>query len=574
MLTELVLENFLFVRQAHLTFAPGLNVITGETGAGKSLLLEGVKLILGKKGKSGLVLPGSAAGKVHAVFDLSRAPGPQAALDRLGFTNEDAPATLVITRTFRTEGSDKIFINGILATSTALKDLGRSLMEIHGQNEHQTLLQPETQRRLLDRTGGEPHLRRLHDLRQAYEARESLQRQLSGLEERLQLGSRRLAELEDTLRVLDGLDLRDPGEEEALRHEADRLSHAEAIATALQTGAEALGGSDDGPGAVGLLRRTRDALLDVLDHAPDLAPLHGRLESLFYEAEDIDKDLRAAAGTVVFDPERLAWVQNRLGEIHRACRRFGTDPAGLLALREEATREMGELTAPDSTREHLRAALAQAQDRFTELAAVVTSARRKLAVQLQKLVSQAMDGLGFATAKFQVDFRPLEPGPEGAEAVEFLVGLNPGAPAGPLRKIASGGELSRVALALKRVLARGDDLPTLLFDEIDAGIGGTTAEAVAASLHDLGNAKQVLLVTHLHQIAKEGDRHFTVVKTVANDRTEVTISPVEGRDREAEIARMVGRTDADGRAFARSLLGKAPARTPIKPEKSRTAAKN
>ncbi|RCK80364.1 MAG: DNA repair protein RecN [Candidatus Ozemobacter sibiricus] len=574
MLTELVLENFLFVREAHLTFGPGLNVITGETGAGKSLLLEGVKLILGKKGKAGLVLPGAAAAKVHAVFDLSRVPGPRAVLDRLGFTNEETPASLVITRTFRPEGSDKIFINGILATSSALKDLGRSLMEIHGQNEHQTLLQPETQRRLLDRTGGDLHARRLLDLRQAWETRQALQRQLDDLEERLQHGSRRLADLEDTLRVLDGLDLRDPGEEEALRHEADRLSHAEAIASALQTGAAALGGSDDQVGAVGLLRRTRDALFDILPHAPDLAPLHGRLESLFYEVEDIDKDLRAAAEAVVFDPERLAWVQNRLGEIHRACRRFGTDPAGLLALREDATREMAELTAPDSTREQLRTALAQAQARYSELATATSSARRQLAIQLQKLVSQAMDGLGFATAKFQVEFRPLDPGPEGAETVEFLVGLNPGTPAGPLRKIASGGELSRVALALKRVLARGDDLPTLLFDEIDAGIGGTTAEAVAASLRELGATKQVLLVTHLHQIAKEGDRHFTVVKSVANDRTEVTINLVQGRDREAEIARMVGRTDDDGRAFARSLLARSPGRTPIKPEKSRTTAKN
>lgn len=574
MLTELALENFLFVRQAHLAFSPGLNVVTGETGAGKSLLLEGVKLILGKKGKAGLVLPGAPAARLHAVFDLANAPAPLAVLDQLGFTNEEDPHSLVITRTFRGEGSDKIFVNGILATSAALKDLGRHLMEIHGQNEHQTLLQPDVQRRLLDRTGGDVHARRLDDLRAAHAAWQTLQRQVNGLEERLQLGSRRLAELEETLHVLEALDLRTPDEEETLRREADRLAHAESIAIGLTAAADALNGTDDGPGAVTLLRRCRDSLLDILGHAPEQTALHGRLESLFYEAEDAGKDLAAAAGAVVFDPGRLAEVQARLAEIHRACRRFATDAAGLIALREEAAREIGELTAPDSTREQLRAALDQAHTRFLERTATVSSARRKLAVALQKLVSQAMEGLGFAASRFQVEIKPADPGPDGAETVEFLVALNPGAPAGPLRKIASGGELSRVALALKRVLAKGDDLPTLLFDEIDAGIGGTTAEAVAANLRDLGHDKQVVLVTHLHQIAKEGGRHFTVVKHVEDGRTRVEIAQVSGRERETEIARMVGRTDADGRAFARSLLAKPTPRSAGKPEKARTNVKN
>jgi len=556
-ITELVLENFLFVRKAHLDFGQGLNVITGETGAGKSLLLEGVKLILGKKGKAGLVINGSSGAKVHAVFNLSEAPAPREFLEAQGFLNDENPDSLVITRTFRREGSEKIFINGIMATSTALKDLGRHLMEIHGQNEHQTLLLPEFQRKLLDRTGALPHSRRLEELRKSSLDYRTLRAELEGLEERLQAGSRRLAELQDSLNQMETLDLKSPDEEETLRQEADRLMHSESIANSLFDAIEALAGSESGgSGAVTLLRRCRDALHQAMAFDPDLTALHGRLDTLFYDAEDAEKDLQTSNDGVIHDPARLVALNSRLAEIGRACRRFGTDAAGLISLRKKASLEIAELTAPDSTREKLRTAIDRAQERFQEAHQAVSTARRKLAVTLQKLVSQTMEKLGFASAHFQVDLRPIEPGPEGSEAVEFMVSLNPGASPGPLRKIASGGELSRVALALKRVLASGDELPTLLFDEIDAGIGGTTAEAVAKSLKELGGEKQVILVTHLHQIAKEGTRHFTVTKTVEGSQTFVSIESVTGEQREVEIARMVGRTDADGIAFARSILAK------------------
>lgn len=553
MISELQLEHFLFMPDAHIEFTPGLNVITGETGAGKSILLEAVKLILGKKARSGLVLPGRSSARLQARFDLSGLPAVKCRLSDSGLQNDDDPDTLLISRTFKAEGSDKVLINGIMTTSSALRDLGGSLMEIHGQNEHQTLLMPDVQRHLLDRMGGESHQKLLESLSSAYSAREKLRIEVENLEQRLASGAARLDQLATTLQDLEVLHLTTPDEELQLKNECHTLSHAEQLSESIEEVLHALDGSDDEGGAIRLLHRAREAAQQAGEIDQRVKGFSERLEALYYEASDISTGFRHEAD-VEYDPRRLSLIQSRLSSFQQACRRHKTDFAGLFTIIEAMKAEIAELTAPDSSRTRLKKAFDEADLRLSKTAADVTEARRAIAGRLEKQVSSVMEQLGFNSARFTIDIKPSHIGASGQETIEFLVALNPGAPAGPLRRIASGGELSRVALALKQVLAEGDELPTLLFDEIDAGIGGTTAEAVAESLERLSRKKQVVLVTHLHQIAKEAERHFTVSKRVEAGETVVRIGEVRKTEREAEIARMLGRTGAEGLAFAKALL--------------------
>lgn len=553
MITELQLEHFLFMPDAHIEFTPGLNVITGETGAGKSILLEAVKLILGKKARSGLVLPGRPSARLQARFDLSGLPAVRQKLADIGLTNDDDPDTLMISRTFKTEGSDKLLINGIMTTSSVLRDLGGFLMEIHGQNEHQTLLMPDVQRHLLDRMGGEAHQKMLDSLSSAYAEREKLRIEVENLEQRLASGAARLDQLSATLQDLEAIHLTSPDEEQQLRDECHKLSHAEQLSESIEEVIHSLDGNDDAGGAVRLLHRAREAARQAGEIDQRIRAFAERLEALYYEASDISSGFRHESD-IEYDPKRLSLVQSRLSSFQQACRRHRTDFSGLFKLIETMKAEITELTAPDLSRNRLKKALDEADCRLSKIAADITASRKTIAARLEKQVSSVMEQLGFNSARFTIDIKAAHIGPSGQETIEFLVALNPGVPGGPLRKIASGGELSRVALALKQVLAEGDELPTLLFDEIDAGIGGTTAEAVAESLGRLSHKKQVVLVTHLHQIAKEADRHFTVSKQVIGGETVVRIGEVRKTEREAEIARMLGRTGAEGLAFAKALL--------------------
>ncbi|HNV70259.1 MAG TPA: DNA repair protein RecN [Candidatus Ozemobacteraceae bacterium] len=554
MICELHLENVLFIRKALLEFGAGLNVITGETGAGKSVLLESIKLLLGKKGRSGLVLPGRGQAKVQAVFDVKDHRELKTAIDELGLSDSDNPDRLVIARTFKTEGSDKVLVNGILASAQSLRQLGVHLMEIHGQNEHQTLLENRVQRRLLDRTGGDAHARVLSEYTSLYVRRRELAENLRVTEERLGRGTARIEELERMLKDLEALGLNSPEEEQELKEEANRLMHVESIASGVNTARDALSGAEELDGIVKLLRTARDGLKRASEHDVGAKEFLQRVESLEIEAADMERELDRFASRLVFDPERLSFLQSRLADIGRLQRRYGRDCQGLFALRQEALQEIGELTAPDTALEKIRQELGEVEKLCSACCRKLSERRTKLAEKLSKQVTAELEGLGFPRARVQVALQECEPGPEGAETVEFQVSFNPGAPAGPLKKIASGGELSRVALALKKVLARDDELPTLIFDEVDTGIGGTTAEKVAKSLKALGKEKQVLLVTHLHQIAKEGETHFVVGKQVRGDETEIEIVQVTGKKRETEIARMLGAVGREGRAFARSIL--------------------
>ena len=556
MIQEICLENFLFMTKAELSFCRGLNVITGETGAGKSVLLEAVRLLLGKKARSGIIMPGKQSAQVQAQFCISDQTELQKFLESSDFLNEDSPEILTISRKFRQDSPGRIMVNGMLTTVGFLKQLGPFLMEIHGQNEHQTLLQPDTQRKYLDRTGNQAHSNKLRELKTVFKERQKLQQAFLELEQRQQHSTQRIQELQDLLQELEKLGLNDENEEENLKEELKKLSHSEQILSMLQTASIAMQGEDDISGATSLCYKASDSLRQISEFGPELESVFLRANNLYHELQDLESEITSLAETTELDPDKLYDIQARLSEISRVCRKHNCSFKDLFDLRARASNELSDLFEPDNKRQKLRRQLEDINSKFNGLLKEIKTTRKKLATKLEKAVSKEMRNLGFNAANFQVRLQDITPAQNGSEQIEFMVSLNPGIPGGPLRKIASGGELSRVALAIKKVLAKNDDLPTLLFDEIDAGIGGKTAEAVATSLRSLAAEKQVLLVTHLHQIAKEGNYHFSVIKKVEKDSTIVEIELLEESKRVNEIARMLGHTDTEGIAFARNLLQK------------------
>ncbi|MBF0544403.1 MAG: DNA repair protein RecN [Candidatus Riflebacteria bacterium] len=554
MIIDLELENFLFINKGSMEFSDGLNVITGETGAGKSILLEGIKLVLGKKGKSGAVLKGKSSARVQANFKISPSTQVYELLGQSGFLNEEDPQNLSISRTFKAEGSEKTHINGILANLSLLKELGKSLIEIHGQNEHQTLLDGKTQKQLLDRFCGENHIDNLLELRKVFNQRKKIFEKIEELEKRLKDGSERLERLEEVLEDLKKLDLSTPDEEEKIKDEAKKLQNAEEIAACLDSAGSLLSGTEGSSGLIDQSKRARDALRKIANYDPNFAQIAERLDQIFNEAKDLEREISVEVSNSVFDPEKISEIQERLNKIGRMCRKYSCTTEGLFLLKVETEKEISELSTPDITRNGLMKEKDEINIVFFHLLDEISKTRKKAGDKLQKMVMKEMEDLGFSKAQFEVLITPTSEGAEGQESIDFVATLNPGAPPGSLKKIASGGELSRIALAIKRVLATSDEIPTLIFDEIDTGIGGETAEAVAKSLENLSRKKQVILVTHLHQIAKEGSRHFTVSKSVEKDETSVRIDRVAGKQRELEIARMLGDTGKNGLLFARSIL--------------------
>lgn len=556
MIKELQLENFLFMKNAGLSFSQGLNVITGETGAGKSIMLEAVKLILGKKSRPGIVMPGENTAKIQAEFDIKNLIPLKNKLQETGLLNEDDPNLLSVSRTFKDEGNGRVFVNGIMSTASVLKEIGPYLMEIHGQNEHQTLLDPDTQRQLLDRTGSETHKNNLLELKATHKKRQQIIKQLSELESKNSRSADRIEELEAILKDIMSLNLLNENEEEELKEESKLLSHSEQILSNLRAATSMLSDNEDEGGAVSKLYKAFESLRKISDYDKTLNDLSERTGSLYYELKALQTDLEYKADETDLNPDRLYEVQARLADISRVCRKQSCDFKGLFELKQKVNAELEDLMQPDQTKDKLKKALTEIDKTYKSLLSEISDEREMLAKSLNEKVSAEMASLGFNSSVFEAKTEKTEPTSDGAENIEFYVSLNPGAPGGPLRKIASGGELSRVALAIKKVLATCDALPTLIFDEIDTGIGGKTAEAVAESLSKLGKEKQVLLVTHLHQIAKEGSYHFMVSKNITDNQTRINITKVEGQERVEEIARMLGKTDSEGLSFAQTLLSK------------------
>ena len=550
MLLTLAITNIAIIERLEMEFGAGFNVLTGETGAGKSIVMDALGLILGDRANPELIRTGCEEAAVEALFDLAGRDDLQAELADAGFPGG---AELLLRRVITRAGRSRAYVNGSLATLVQLQPLAERLVAVCGQHEHQALLGRDAHLPFVDRFGG--HAAELDAYRASYAAWRATAERLA----RLTAAERERARRLDLLRFQVG-EIADaqlaPGEEEELAAERLLLQHAERLAAAAGGGFETLYGAD---GAVcERIGRVADDLAGLAGIDPTLGSLAETLRQSLYTLEDVAAQLRAHLGRVSVDPARQAQIEERLALLGALKRKYGLPVEEILARGEELAGELAELEHAEETRELLEAELARHLAALQAAGAVLGQARRVAGERLSAAMQLELADLAMPGARFALQLTALpEPGPAGLERGEFLLAPNRGEALLPLARVASGGELSRVLLALKRVAPESDRVPTLIFDEVDAGIGGVTATAVGVKLQAVSRSAQVLCVTHLPQVAAGADRHFLVAKQDRAGRTVTVVSLLAGEARVTEMARMLGGAQVTERtlAHARELLG-------------------
>src|SRR5258707_953146 len=563
MLRELSIRNLAVVEEAVVPFAPGLNVLTGETGAGKSIVVDALLLITGARAQLDWIRTGADTALVAAVFEIDPAGPVAALLDEAGHHPGDGQ--LVQRRDLARSGRQRAFVNEGAATVGLLERLGELLVELHGQHEHQRLMELAGQRLLLDRF--EEALDRRERVgalvRRWEEARAALDRLRSEMRE----GARQEDLYRFQLAEIDDVRLKD-GEEEELRAERSRLQHAERIVAGLQ---ETVGLLYEEPqSATTRLSRAATLLRDLSRYEPDAAASIEAIEGAQAYLEDVVGRARALRDRAVFDPERLEQIDARLDTIVKLKRKYGDSVAAILAHRQGGATALDRITRHDAIAEEMERGVAEAAAAAGAEAAALSQARTRGAERLERLIQKEIRGLGMEHGRFRVALR-REPaavgelaagldgwrgGARGAESAELLLSANPGEDLRPLTKAVSGGELSRGMLAAKTGLAAADDVPGLGFDEVDAGVGGRVADVVGQKLAASATGRQVLCVTHLAPIAAYAGQHLLVEKRVARGATRTTVTLLPAAARVDELARMLGgeRVTEASRRHARELL--------------------
>ncbi len=551
MLYELLVENLLLMERAELRLAPGLNVLTGETGAGKTLLAHAIDLLLGGKARRGIVREGAAEAYVEGIFSL-----PDELRD-CELVPEDAQE-LVLARRVWPDGRTRAYVCGRSATLADLRELGGRLLAFYGQHEHRKLMLSSAQLEILDAHCGPETVALRGEVGRAHELARSLEQRAAEL---AALAGARDRELDLLKFELDEIEAVAPSEHEEaeLLAERDRLRHLETLRGAAAFGAEALT-PDDGGGLSETLADAASQLEPAANLDPVLRPLSERLNALRYEAEDLGGELRRYALGVEAPPDRLDELEDRLARFARLERKHGGSIADVLQHAAHCRARRDELEDADVALAEAQEKLADARAKLSVLADELGERRRAAAPGLAEEVRARLAELAMPDASFEVDVQPRAEGcgPRGADTVELLIAPNAGLPAGPVREIASGGELSRVMLALLSVAhgSPGEDAPLLVFDEVDAGIGGHTARAVGEHLRQLASDRQVLCITHLPQVAAQAARHFTIAKDASRSPARTTVSALDGDGVVDEIVRMLGAGEGDRAAsqHARELL--------------------
>ena len=557
MLRELRIENLLLIERAELLFGEGLNVLTGETGAGKTVLAHSLDLLMGGKAKRGIVRPGAPEAWVEGVFDLPAGwrddPLLAEALDRLPAGSEE----IVLGRRVSSGGRTSAFLGGRAATAADLGRLGGRLIAFYGQHEHRRLTIGSAQLAMVDGAGGRPQRDRLDRYRKVYEQHRAAGRELQSLFERDRARERDLDLLRFELDEIDAAGL-EPGERDGLDAERERLRHAEGLSEAAALAGACIAGDGESEGARGQLARASQALASVTGFDQSLDPLIGRVESLSLELEDAGTELARYRDGIEADPGRLAEIEQRLELIDRLQRKHGGTLDAVMAHADRCRSEIESLEHSEGRERELREAVERLGAERTEAAAELSAGRHEAAEGLASDVTGDLEALAMPGAELTIELVEHDdgPGPGGAESAEFMLAPNPGMDRMPLRDTASGGELSRVMLALAG-RETGDRDRVLVFDEIDAGIGGNTAAAVGERLHEVAGSGQVIAITHLAQVASRADHHFAIDKDSGAEPATATVSAISGEDRIAEIRRMLG---ADGESeaattHARELVG-------------------
>lgn len=554
MLDCLHIENIAVIERADIRFTAGFTALTGETGAGKSIVIDAINAVLGERTRRDLVRTGSDAAHVTALFhDLS--PYTTAQLEALGFS-PDEDGNLLIGRTISAEGKSSCSVNGRPATAALLREIGKVLVDLHGQHENQALFSVESHLAYLDRFG------ELTEQRERYAASYREWRQIVGELNRVDLDesekARRLDMLAFQINEIEAADLT-AGEEDELQARRTLFRNAEKVASQLNTANALLLGGEDRDGAVSMAEQAVSSVRHAARYMEQAITLSDQLQNALYELQAAAEELQGLTDLLDFDPRELDEVENRLEIIRRLIVKYGATTADVLVFLENAKAEYRQIELSDERQRELnereRAAFAAAQHEANAL----TAARLAAAERFAKAVKEQLAFLDMPNVTLTIDRQPIALSANGADKIEFLLSANAGELPKPLARIASGGELSRIMLAIKSVLADADEVDTLIFDEIDIGISGRAALKVGARLRQTAESRdchQVLCVTHLAQIAAQANEHFLIEKSVRDGRTYTDVTRLSRTDREQELARIIGGeiTDTAIRA-AREMLG-------------------
>lgn len=529
MLRALHIRDFVIVTEAEINFESGFTVFSGETGAGKSILIDALALALGERADSSVLRQGATRAEISAVFDV-----PEGLTQWLTEHDLSAADELVLRRVVDAQGRSRGYINGSAVTITQLREVGEHLVDIHGQHAHQSLLRAESQRDMVDAHGTHQTLRQ--QVSQAWRAWRKVERQLALTEQDASALNAARERLEWQLGELDRLAL-GATEWDDVSTEQTRLANAQSL---LDGAAQALGSLDENEdSAHHQIVAALQKMAQLLRHDASLQSVHESLESARISISEAVSDLNTYLSRVELDPERLAVVDERMRNIFDLARKFKTEPEQLFALHATLRAEQETLSASADV-EALRASARTLKKEYEGHASALTAARRKAALDLSKQVSKAMQTLAMEGGQFSITVAEGPASAQGQDIVEFLVAGHAGTTPKPLAKVASGGELARISLALSVIASRAARVPTLIFDEVDSGIGGAVAEVVGNLLRELGQRHQVLCVTHLPQVAARGQHHFQVSKHQSKGTTESTIARLDANLRIEEVARMLG----------------------------------
>ena len=534
MLSELYIENLAVIEKATIDFSDKLNVFTGETGAGKSILINGINAILGQRVTKDIVRTGTDKAVISALFtDIG--DNVLQVLDELGISAEDGQ--LFLTREIRSDGGSVARVNSRAVNVSVLKAIGEPLVTIHGQHDNQILMAPERHIEILDSYAESEAL--IEDYHSSFRELQSIAKKINKIKTEQSKKEFRMAELADIVEEINALNIHE-GEDKEIEAELNISKNAVAISEALYMAKQLLSGDDDTDGAVEMTQRASKSVEEYTDIMTEISPIYDRLSSAAIEMEDISEEIGSLLDSLDIDPKRYDYLNQRSDELRRIMKKYGPELDDVLTTLENSQNELDELSGAEQSLDELNKEKERLLAEVSKKAKVLSDHRKKAGERFVSQVTEELEFLNMPKVKLVVQQKTGKLTINGMDSIEFLISANLGEEPKPIAKIASGGELSRIMLALKNVIAEKDSIGTLIFDEIDTGVSGRAAQKIGIKLKQISRLRQVLCVTHLAQMAVMADNHLLIEKNIQGDRTVTTVRTLDHEQRKYEIARIMG----------------------------------
>lgn len=534
MLSELYIENLAVIEKATIDFSDKLNVFTGETGAGKSILINGINAILGQRVTKDIVRTGTDKAVISALFtDIG--DNVLQVLDELGISAEDGQ--LFLTREIRSDGGSVARVNSRAVNVSVLKAIGETLVTIHGQHDNQILMAPERHIEILDSYAESEAL--IEDYHSSFRELQSIAKKINKIKTEQSKKEFRMAELADIVEEINALNIHE-GEDKEIEAELNISKNAVAISEALYMAKQLLSGDDDTDGAVEMTQRASKSVEGYTDIMTEISPIYDRLSSAAIEMEDISEEIGSLLDSLDIDPKRYDYLNQRSDELRRIMKKYGPELDDVLTTLENSQNELDELSGAEQSLDELNKEKERLLAEVSKKAKALSDHRKKAGERFVSQVTEELEFLNMPKVKLEVQQKTGKLTINGMDSIEFLISANLGEEPKPIAKIASGGELSRIMLALKNVIAENDSIGTLIFDEIDTGVSGRAAQKIGIKLKQISRLRQVLCVTHLAQMAVMADNHLLIEKNIQGDRTVTTVRTLDHEQRKYEIARIMG----------------------------------